>query len=86
MKPLIVLRNLFIVLFAVAVIGAVYYSNNLVRLYTAITLYDEDKIVNNFLSLYESFNANRIEPSQTPFEFPSASGTHIYLPSSSSSL
>lgn len=75
MKPLIVLRNLFIVVFVVAALGAAYYSNNLVRLWTAITLYDEDKIVNNFLSLYESFNANRIEPSKTPFVFPTASGT-----------
>lgn len=74
MKPLRVLRNLMLIAFALATVGAVYYSNNLVRLWTAVTLYDEDKIVNNFLTLYESFNANRIEPSKSPFVFPRADG------------
>ncbi len=46
------------------------FSSNLVRLYTAITLYDEGKIVNNFLTLYQNFNANKIPASQTPFQFP----------------
>ncbi len=47
-----------------------FYGSNLVRLYTAVTLYDEDKIVNNFVSLYETFNANMIPASDTPFQFP----------------
>ncbi|GAB5380934.1 MAG: serine hydrolase [Aliiglaciecola sp.] len=46
------------------------FSSNLVRLYTAVTLYDEDKIVDNFLTLYQSFNANKIPASKTPFHFP----------------
>lgn len=46
------------------------YQKNLIRLYTAITLYDEDKIVNNFLSMYQSFNSSTIKASSEPFQFP----------------
>ena len=57
--------------FLVVLIGiGVTYSSNLYRLYTAVTLYDEDKITRNFLTLYESFNANQIPASQTPYMFP----------------
>ena len=48
----------------------VMYQKNLVRLYTAITLYDQDKIANNFLTMYESFNATVIPASTEPFYFP----------------
>ena len=44
-----------------------------------ITLYDEDKIANNFLSLYTVFNASEIPASDAPFVFPTEPGT---LPSS----
>ena len=53
--------------------GAVY-SKNLTRLYISITLYDEDKIVDNFLSLYDSFNASTIPASHNPFRFPEQPG------------
>ncbi|MDC0602116.1 beta-lactamase family protein [Aliiglaciecola sp.] len=57
--------------FLVVLIGiGVTYSSNLYRLYTAVTLYDEDKITQNFLTLYESFNANEIPASQAPYTFP----------------
>lgn len=69
-----ILKNAIILFVAVIIVAGIYYSNNLFRLYTAITLYDEDKIVENFLSLPDSFNANRIEPSSTPFSFPEESG------------
>lgn len=46
------------------------YQKNIQRLYTAITLYDEDKIVHNFLSMPESFNATGIPASTEPFVFP----------------
>lgn len=49
------------------------YQQNIQRLYTAITLYDQDKIVENFLTMPESFNATRIPPSDTPFHFPKQS-------------
>lgn len=52
------------------VASALAYQQNLRRLYTAITLYDEDKIVHNFLSMPESFNATRIPPSAVAFKFP----------------
>lgn len=74
MKVATILKNLFIAMVLILLIAGVYYSNNLIRLYTAITLYDEDKIVENFLSLPDSFNANRIEASANPFVFPTEAG------------
>lgn len=52
------------------VLLASMYSSNLIRLWTAITLYDEDKITANFLSLYDRFNSNVIPASRDPFHFP----------------
>ena len=52
----------------IAMIGL--YQKNLVRLYTALTLYDQDKIANNFLTMYQSFNASVIDASHQPFYFP----------------
>lgn len=46
------------------------YQKNLVRLYTAVTLYDQDKIAHNFLSMYQSFNATEIPASSQTFQFP----------------
>jgi CubicO group peptidase (beta-lactamase class C family) len=57
--------------FLVLLVLVLVYQQNLRRLYTAITLYDEDKIVHNFLSMPESFNATRIPASTEPFVFPS---------------
>jgi hypothetical protein len=51
------------------------YQKNLVRLYTALTLYDQDKIANNFLSMYQSFNATVIPASTQPFRFPKETKT-----------
>ena len=45
------------------------YHKNIQRLADAITLYDADKIAQNFLSMYKIFNAKRIEPSLKPFYF-----------------
>ncbi|MFT6779404.1 MAG: hypothetical protein ACI8UG_002274 [Gammaproteobacteria bacterium] len=42
----------------------------MVRLFTAITLYDQHKIANNFLSMYQSFNDSVIPASTQPFRFP----------------
>ena len=56
---------LIIILALVAV-----YQQNLMRLYTAVTLYDQDKIANNFLTMYQSFNATVIPASTQPFYFP----------------
>ncbi|MBL4631055.1 MAG: serine hydrolase [Paraglaciecola sp.] len=52
----------------IALIGL--YQKNIVRLYTALTLYDQDKIANNFLTMYHSFNATVIDASSQPFYFP----------------
>jgi len=48
------------------------YAKNITRLYTAITLYDADKIAANFLSMYQHFNATQIPASSEPFQFPVA--------------
>jgi len=60
---------IFSVLIILMVLVAVY-QKNLVRLYTAVTLYDQDNIVNNFLSMYQFFNATVIPASAEPFYFP----------------
>ncbi len=46
------------------------HYKNFIRLYTALTLYDEDKIVDNFLSMYQSFNSTFIPASENKFQFP----------------
>jgi CubicO group peptidase (beta-lactamase class C family) len=72
MKQVLSLKGMVLgVLIVLMVLTAVYFKN-LVRLYTAVTLYDEDKIVGNFLSMYQSFNATEIPASNEPFEFPVA--------------
>lgn len=53
----------------VLIVLLLVYQKNLVRLYTAITLYEEDKIVHNFLSMYESFNSTIIPASTEPLPF-----------------
>ncbi|MCC2617831.1 beta-lactamase family protein [Aestuariibacter halophilus] len=63
-----------IVLVVVLTLTASYWSN-LQRLYMAVTLYDEDKIVENFRSMYTRFNAKTIPASSQPFAFPTAPGT-----------
>jgi hypothetical protein len=42
---------------------------NLVRLYTVVTLYDQDEIANNFLIMYQLFNATVIPARIQPFQF-----------------
>ena len=54
----------------VVVVLLAIYQKNLMRLYTAVTLYDEDKIAHNFLTMYESFNSTVIPASSAPFQFP----------------
>ena len=57
--------------FLIVVVALVMvYQKNLTRLYTAVTLYDQDKIANNFLTMYQSFNATTIPASTQPFSFP----------------
>jgi CubicO group peptidase (beta-lactamase class C family) len=70
MKKILTFKRItsgFLIVF-VAVI--VLYQKNLERLYTAVTLYDQDKIANNFLTMYQSFNATVIPASTQPFQFP----------------
>ena len=64
---------LSVVLILILGTGA-FYHKNLTRLYISVTLYDEDKIVDNFLSMHESFNASTLPASNTPFYFPEESG------------
>ncbi len=64
------IKKSFLVALIAIVLLAMLYSSNLLRLYTAVTLYDEDKIVHNFLSLFQRFSANAIPASPEPFQFP----------------
>ncbi|MFC6440652.1 serine hydrolase [Bowmanella sp. JS7-9] len=53
----------------VLVIGACYVAWQwplLVRLYKVVTLYDEDKIVNNFLHMEDAFPTKVLQPSSNP--------------------
>ncbi len=70
-KVLSVKKIIFGFLIVVVALVAVYHKN-LTRLYTAVTLYDQDKIANNFLTMYQSFNSTVIPASTQPFYFPEA--------------
>lgn len=47
-------------------LSALLFKDNIKRLHMAITLYDEDKIANNFVSMHESFNVTTLKPSSNP--------------------
>jgi len=70
MKKMLTYKRIACVFLLIVMALIVMYQKNLVRLYTAITLYDQDKIANNFLTMYESFNATVIPASTEPFYFP----------------
>jgi CubicO group peptidase (beta-lactamase class C family) len=70
MKKLFNLKRIMLVFLIVIVALFLVYHKNIVRLYTAITLYDQDKIANNFVTMYQSFNATVIPASTQPFQFP----------------
>ena len=70
MKKRLSLKGVGLGFLIVVIVLLVTYQKNLTRLYTAVTLYDEDKIAHNFLTMYESFNATVIPASSTPFQFP----------------
>ena len=63
MKKMLPYKRIACVFLLIVMALIVMYQKNLVRLYTAITLYDQDKIANNFLTMYESFNATVIPAS-----------------------
>jgi hypothetical protein len=46
------------------------YHKNLPRLYSADTVYAQDKITNNSLTMQHSFNATAIPANTQPFSFP----------------
>jgi CubicO group peptidase (beta-lactamase class C family) len=70
MKKTFSLKGVSLGFLIVVIVLLVIYQKNLLRLYTAVTLYDEDKIAHNFLTMYESFNATVIPASSEPFSFP----------------
>ena len=70
MKKICSLKNILLVFLIASVALFLVYQKNIVRLYTAITLYDQDKIANNFVTMYQSFNATTIPASTQPFRFP----------------
>ena len=63
-------KRIFISFLVIIITITLLYQKKLVRLYTAVTLYDQDKIVNNFLTMYQSFNSTVIPASTQPFYFP----------------
>lgn len=67
-------KKILVVCLALVIGTGALFHKNVNRLWIAITLYDEDKIVNNFMSLYQSFNASTIAASDTPFELPEVAG------------
>lgn len=70
MKKTLSLKGIGLGFLIVILVLLVVYQKNLTRLYTAVTLYDKDKIANNFLTMYESFNATVIPASSQPLSFP----------------
>lgn len=70
MKKVFSIKRVMLGFLIVVVALVMVYQKNLTRLYTAVTLYDQDKIANNFLTMYQSFNATTIPASTQPFSFP----------------
>ncbi|MFQ3192539.1 MAG: CubicO group peptidase (beta-lactamase class C family) [Paraglaciecola sp.] len=70
MKKVFSVKRIMLGFLIVVVALLMVYQKNFVRLYTAVTLYDQDKIANNFLTMYQSFNATVIPASTQPFYFP----------------
>ena len=60
MKKMLSIKSVTFGFLFVVVALVMVYQKNLVRLYTAVTLYDQDKIANNFLTMYQSFNSTII--------------------------
>jgi CubicO group peptidase (beta-lactamase class C family) len=67
MKQLFSLKGIGLVFLVTVIVLGVIYQKSIRRLYTAVTLYDEGKIANNFLSMYQSFNSTTIAASNNPF-------------------
>lgn len=61
-------------LLGLLILTTAFYAKSLHRLWISVTLYDEDKIVENFRSLYKTFNASTLTASSQPFRFPEVSG------------
>jgi CubicO group peptidase (beta-lactamase class C family) len=70
MKKVFSVKNVSLGFLILVVSLVTVYQKNLIRLYTAVTLYEQDKIANNFLTMYQSFNATVIPASTQPFYFP----------------
>ena len=64
-----ILTRVVLGLIGISVVLAIVYADNLKRLHMAITLYDEDKIATNFVSMPEAFNTTRLNPSSSPVPF-----------------
>jgi CubicO group peptidase (beta-lactamase class C family) len=69
MKRHITWKSLTATIVLCLMVVVLIYSKNLKRLWISVTLYDKDNIVENFLSLPQSFNSIRIEASSKPFVF-----------------
>ena len=52
-----------------ALLGLLFYSPNLYRMYRVITLFDEDKIASNFLDMQSFLNTAEIKASKEPHRF-----------------
>ena len=71
MKKMLTFKKITLGFLIIIIALIVIYQKNLIRLHTAITLYDKDKIVHNFLNMYQTFNSTVIPASTQPFYFPS---------------
>ncbi len=56
------------------------FTSELKRLYQVVTLYDEDKIVSNFLNMHRLFPASEIPASSKPYYFAMANFSESALP------
>lgn len=72
-------RTSILLLFVLLAFGILYF-NKIKKVYQAIHLFDEDKIVNNFLNMDEFTSHKVVEKSANPFIFPK--GKTIELPKS----
>ncbi len=74
MKAMATWKKAIILAVGLVALTLVFYGKSLHRLWVSVTLYDEDKIVENFRSLYKTFNTSILTESTQPFTFPQLPG------------
>jgi hypothetical protein len=73
-------HKLFMIFLFLLIVILAMFSTNIYRTYQVVTLYNEDKIVANFLNMHKIFPARQIPASTAPYQFTKAKTADQALP------